>query len=83
MFGMVPNVTGRSPTLRDWRLPMLRLACDRCHRKGQYRLDTLVAKYGLEITMPDLRHMIAHCPRHGAPGQACGVYYADLKPKNA
>jgi hypothetical protein len=68
-----------SPTLRDWKLPMVRLACDRCDRKGQYRRDTLIEKFGLEITMPDLRHLIAQCPRHNVPGQACGVYYADLK----
>jgi hypothetical protein len=68
-----------SPTLRDWKLPMVRLACDRCDRKGQYRRDTLIEKFGLEITMPDLRHLIAQCPRHNVPEQACGVYYADLK----
>jgi len=68
-----------SPTLRDWRFPMVRLACDRCERKGQYRRETLIEKYGLEVRMPDLRHLIAQCPRHGTPGQACGVYYADLR----
>ena len=68
-----------SPTLRDWSLPIVRLACDRCGRRGQYRLETLVSKFGLEEPMPDLRHLIAQGPRHGQPGQACGVYYADLK----
>jgi hypothetical protein len=68
-----------SPTLRDSPLPMVRLACDRCERKGQYRRGTLIERYGLEVTMPDLRHLIAQCPRREAPGQACGVYYADLK----
>ena len=48
-----------SPTLRAWALPMVRLACDRCGRKGQYRRDTLIEKYGTEMTMPDLRHLIA------------------------
>jgi hypothetical protein len=68
-----------SPTLRDWKLPMVRLACDRCERKGQYRRDTLIARYGTEVTMPDLRHLVAQCPIHETPGQSCGVYYADLK----
>jgi hypothetical protein len=68
-----------SPTLRDWRLPMVRLACDRCERKGQYRYDTLIARYGPDVTMPDRRHLIAECPQRHAPGDACGVYYADLK----
>ena len=57
---------------------MVRLACDRCDRKGQYRRDTLIEKFGLEVTMPDLRHLIARCPRHNVPGQACGVYYSEL-----
>jgi hypothetical protein len=68
-----------SPTLCDWTLPMVRLACDRCGRRGQYWRDTLIEKYGMEIPMPDLRHLIAQCPCHEAPGQSCGVYYADLK----
>jgi hypothetical protein len=29
--------------------------------------------------MPDVRHLIAECPRKDAPGQACGMYYADLR----
>jgi hypothetical protein len=41
---------------------MVRPACDRCDRKGQYRRDTLIEKFGLEVTMPDLRHLIARCP---------------------
>jgi ATP-dependent DNA ligase len=68
-----------SPTLRDWRLPMVRLACDRCGRQGQYRRDTLIARYGLDETMHDLLHLIAQCPRRHAPGDACGVYYSDSK----
>jgi hypothetical protein len=55
-----------SPTLRDWRLPMVRLACDRCGRQGQYRRDTLI--YDLDETMPDLLHLIAQCPRRHTPG---------------
>jgi hypothetical protein len=29
--------------------------------------------------MPDVRHLIAECPRKDAPGAACGVFYADLR----
>jgi hypothetical protein len=61
-------------------LPMVRLACDQRERKGQYRRDTLIERYGLDVTRPELRHLIAQCQWHGAPGKACGVYYADLKP---
>ena len=60
------------PDAADWRFPMVRLACDRCERKGQYRRETLIEKYGLEVRMPDLRHLIAQCPRHGTPGRPAG-----------
>jgi hypothetical protein len=26
--------------------------------------------------MPDVRHLIAECPRKDAPGATCGVYFA-------
>jgi hypothetical protein len=56
-----------------------RLACDLCPRRGQYRKETLIARSGGELLMPDVRHLIAQCPRKDAPGAACGVYYADLR----
>jgi hypothetical protein len=33
----------RTPTLTEWPRPMVRLTCDLCPRRGQYRKDTLVA----------------------------------------
>jgi hypothetical protein len=66
------------PRLRDWQLPMVRLACDQCGRKGQYRRERLLAEYDPDMTMPDLRHLLARCPRRNAPEMSCGVYYADL-----
>jgi hypothetical protein len=56
---------------------MIRLACDLCPRRGQYRKDTLITLGG-NVLMPDVRHLIARCPRKDAPGVAFGVYYADL-----
>jgi hypothetical protein len=58
---------------------MVRLACDLCPRRGQYRKKTLVARFGGDVLMPDVRHLIAECPRKDAPGAACGVFYADLR----
>jgi hypothetical protein len=58
---------------------MVRLACDHCPRRGQYRKETLLARFGGDVLMPDVRHLIAECPRKDAPGAACGVYYADLR----
>jgi hypothetical protein len=61
----------RTPTLAEWPYRMVRLACDLCPRRGQYRKETLVALYGGDMKMPDLRRKIAHCPRFDAPGAAC------------
>ena len=32
---------------------MIRLACPKCHRSGQYRVDRLLEKYGPDIATPD------------------------------
>jgi hypothetical protein len=63
----------RTPTLAEWPYPMVRLACDYCPRRGQYRKETLIARFGGDVLMPDVRHLIAQCPRKDAPGTACGV----------
>jgi hypothetical protein len=39
----------------------------------------LVARFGGDVLMPDVRHLIAQCARKEAPGAACGVYFADLR----
>jgi hypothetical protein len=52
---------------------------DLCPRRGQYRKDTLIARFGGGVLMPDVWHLIAECPREDAPGAACGVYFADLR----
>jgi hypothetical protein len=67
----------RTPKLADWS--MVRLACDLCPRRGQYRKETLIARFGGDALMADVRHLITQCPRKDAPGAACGVYYADLR----
>lgn len=36
----------------------------------QYRKDTLIAKFGGDVLMPDLRYLIANCPRRDAPGKS-------------
>jgi hypothetical protein len=72
-------VIARTPSLADWPYRIVWLACDLCPRRGQYRKDTLVARFGGDVLMLDVRHLIAQCPRKEAPGAACGVYYADLR----
>ena len=71
------EMISRTPTLSEWPYRMVRLACDLCPRRGQYRKETLIALFGGDVLMPDLRHKIAQCPRFDTPGQTCGVYFAD------
>jgi len=65
-------------TLKEYPHQLVRLVCSRCERKGQYRKETILAEHGPDVTMPDLLHRIAKCPRNGALGTACGVRYGDL-----
>jgi hypothetical protein len=67
--------------LKDYPTAMVRLACIRCDRKGQYGLENLIAEHGAEITLPDLRTRIAQCELDGKLGSACGIYYVDLVPR--
>jgi hypothetical protein len=68
----------RTPTLAEWPYQMVRLACDLCPRPGQYCKETLIARLGDDVLMPDVRHLIAQSPRKDAPGAACGVSAAGL-----
>ena len=70
-------------TLGKYPKPMVRVICSRCDRKGQYRKETLLALHGPDVTMPDLRHLIAKCERHGKHGDACGIRYRDLLPRDS
>jgi hypothetical protein len=56
---------------------MLRLACEACGRRGLYRIDRLLARYGPAIALPDLRHELAGCPRRGSVNDPCRVLYVD------
>jgi hypothetical protein len=72
-------MTARVPTLRDWPYYMVRLACDVCPRRGRYRKDKLMARFGGDMPMQELRHKIANCPRKEATGDACGIYFSGLR----
>jgi hypothetical protein len=67
--------------LNAFPLKMVRLACSRCPRKGQYTKANLITEYGAAIPLPTLRTKIANCDQHGKLGTACGIYFVDLKPK--
>jgi hypothetical protein len=50
--------------LRDYPFEMIRLACRKCPRKGQYRKSTLIERYGADANMINVRLvMAADCPK--------------------
>jgi hypothetical protein len=67
--------------LSEFPLPMVEIACDRCQRHGWYSKARLVAKYGPEIGLPDLRtRLTPDCPqRIGSAARACGASYPALR----
>ena len=59
-----------SPPLARFPHALVRLVCDQCGRRGQYRKETLAARFGADTVLPDLLVKVAQCPRHGELGQA-------------
>src|SRR5205085_7971096 len=57
---------------------MLKLACEACGRRGQYRVDRLLERFPPDITLPDLRHELAQCLRRGSMSEPCQMGYLDL-----
>ena len=66
-----------APALKDFPHDLVRVACDKCGRRGQIRKDKLIEEHGRDIVMPDLRHRIAQCPRRHNMSDPCGIYYLD------
>ena len=65
--------------LREWPQPVVNLACDLCPRRGRYFKAALIARFGGDVLLSDLRYKIAHCVCKHACAQDCGVYYADSR----
>ena len=67
-------------TLADYPDAMVRIACRKCDRRGQYRRSSLIALYGEKAALPDVLGQLAHdCPKRGGIGnEACGAYFPDL-----
>lgn len=68
--------------LSQYPYVVVRLACTKCSRKGQYRLARLADKYGSECELSALRVMMsADCKlaEKGRPGiDVCGCHFPDL-----
>lgn len=64
--------------LEDFPGDVVRIACDHCGRKGQYRRDGLIARFGAAAPLPDVLNDIAACPRVRDCSNPCGAHYPDL-----
>ncbi len=73
-----------SLSLAEYPAAMVRLKCNKCDRSGQYRKATLIEKYGHDVPLPDLLHLVgASCPKMDALGNdPCGAHYWDLRKRS-
>ena len=59
----------------------LRIACNRCERRGQLHIARLIARYGPAFPMPRLGEMVAaDCPKMqtGQTCNSCGVHFPQV-----
>lgn len=66
------------PTVSNYPGDIVRLACRKSNRAGQYRKAALLKRYG-NMKSPDLRVEIA--PKIGSMSDGCGVYFVELAQK--
>jgi hypothetical protein len=64
-------------TLAEYPGDVIRLECAKCGRSGRLRKDRLIAEYGPDIVLPDLRMRLANCERAGSMHDPCGAIYPD------
>lgn len=50
-------------TLADVREPTLTIVCEPCGRRGRCNVQRLIAKYGADMGLPELRTVLADCPK--------------------
>jgi hypothetical protein len=75
-----PAATSPSPNTFE----MVRLACTKCERRGQYRKSTLIERYGSDQNMIALRLVLtAPLPKVAANKitDLCGVIYPNRRGK--
>lgn len=80
IFGRVALPSRSWVKLSAFPYVLLRLGCDRCERRGQYRLARLAANYGADATVAVVieQLMVRGC-RHGSD---CQARCLDLVPPN-
>jgi hypothetical protein len=77
---MTEKATKGGLTLADYPIEMVRLACDRCDRRGQYRRGPLISLLGAKATLSDALVEMAKCPRAHDASNPCGAHFLDPSP---
>lgn len=65
-------------TLGEWPLPILRLRCSRCPQIRFFMTARLLRRYGPDVPLPELRHLLMGCDRKEIYDY-CGVSFSDWK----
>ena len=61
----------------------LPVECQKCPRKGRYKVTRLIDQHGAVISLPDLKNIIAaDCPKQKSPSiyDRCGVFFPGPPP---
>ena len=64
------------------RFRMLEVRCGNCTRHGRLRIDKLIDEYGREMSLPDLRTILAGDCEHKTAARRkdqCQVFYPQLR----
>jgi len=54
------------------------VAVQRCGRTGSYGRDGLMARFGVDIALPDLLGALSSCERRADFSKPCGARFTDL-----
>jgi hypothetical protein len=65
-------------TLADYPRATVHIKCDKCGREGLLSKARLIAEHGPDISLPELRLVLAGCQHRDAIRDPCGAVFPDL-----
>ena len=71
------EMTRQYRLLHEYPTVLVKIACKKCSRSGQYRKGDLIVEYGASQNLPNMLNLIAKCERHGNYSDWCGAYILD------
>ncbi len=71
-------MTDGAALLSETNSPLLDVFCSRCGRRGRYRIETLIDRFGADARLPDVASTLEEgCPQKGDPA-GCLVTFPGL-----